>query len=1145
MDVNLEESQAARFAVMQYIAMLKRMPEATLREQFNNNDAIIVGGVGTVPFPHAAHYVQNRELSLAYNPRAGAASPNTILSPSKSIVGRLPSGQKDEKKTILPSAVQVESKPTIVQLEMLLRALGSSTADCVTTNDYAVRLYRNLDRYFDLSAEISGATTKLRRALGTGGFPSSDSERKIREKIKAKLGASDGSPSSLADAQKQLAKAQDRIRDMTSTIERLRGVKADIVLLQEQARNLRETCAAVKQTTRFQLLDMQDFLSDQSTRLRGLVGSDAIRSTGIAGGGINAAKKAALEEEIKKMKAQNPLRDAASVLKLTLESTLDELRRVLRAPLDPTKPVEDSDEEEAAPKGKKKAAAAGAAGGGATGQPRRIKPNCAAQAIKHEIRLPKVDLVNIGWDTLTTYDKPGAELDLLKEARSSLKGLLQMQKLMSQWFVDHSQTTSTINGLKHEIESLTEQLAAAKEEAAAVSKSGPKAKEEGKPGKAQGANSEPVSQRSGGKEKAKTSGSSSPPPPASPKGKPGVAKAAPAKPARKGSFSSPSAAASFEEPEAAGETAAPSEPSAAPPLLPGNTEAEEANVTATSAAVDASLTEVSLSVGEGMVEVDTTHENPLGSPMSEHSPGSPSASGVEAPPLFAIQQQEGLPPLTSNIDTIGNSINATSSTTSAAPAAPRSKASATKKAPPNPSLARKNSVKQPQHGPSGKGPSQPPHGSTPDALSDKTSSGTTPRPLNAGHDDVRSNASRTISPCPTPGRGGGRGLEESFRLQSLFLEISALGIPRHLGRLLEELYAVLFPGDPRVHLIRRATVASERDEVVLGQIAKPLPTLTPGPAMEMMNDASTVLMDDTVSRTLLPPHDCTSTLERGEEEQQGMLGSVTSTESAAAKSSSTTHRAGSLRGSRKFGASSSSSKDLSTTTTAVVEDPPPAAVRNEDIVTPRNQQSSEPTAAAVSPPIPARTPSVRFTKVESAHSSAVKTTPSMSTQSGALTGEGSLTTTPAALQRQPSLRTDQSAVTDDEPHCGGGAISDAFPTGLLDAASLYTQKSLSHAGGSAGNPNTTSRPISQIRQLRDKFAPKYKAPPTMEELVDTVDKDPAFEKRKEKFVELTRKLLADLPVLRRSPPKHPLSDVEVPLPSPPLLFAPSRQFPPK
>ncbi|CUG90539.1 Hypothetical protein, putative [Bodo saltans] len=158
---------------------------------------------------------------------------------------------------------------------------------------------------------------------------------------------------------------------------------------------------------------------------------------------------------------------------------------------------------------------------------------------------------------------------------------------------------------------------------------------------------------------------------------------------------------------------------------------------------------------------------------------------------------------------------------------------------------------------------------------------------------------------------------------------------------------------------------------------------------------------------------------------------------------------------------------------------------------------------------------------------------------------------PLALQRQASQLVRQQQLQPDIDEealltSSAGAITDAFPAGILDAAALYNQKYGKVKKNTGASADAAYRPIAQVRQLRDKFAPKYKAPPTMMELAETADDDPVFEKRKEKFVELTRKLLSDLPALRQSPQlSHPLltdSSVEA---TPPLLFAPAKQFPPR
>ncbi|CUG90538.1 Hypothetical protein, putative [Bodo saltans] len=910
---------------MQYIAMLKRMPEATLRERFNNNDSIVVGGVGTVPFPNADHYVQERQLSLAYNPRAGVTAPGSVLSPARAAGGqRFPAasgaaaaGSTTDKK-ILPSAVPVEAKPTILQMEMLLKALSASTADCVTTNDYAVKLYQNLDRYFDLSAEISGTAIKLRRAFGTVGFSSAEDEKKAREAIKAKLGATDGSPSSLADAQKKLAKAYDRIRDMSETIERLRGVKTDIALLQDRAKQLRETCASVKQTARFQLLDMQDFLTDQSARLRTLVGTEALRGTGVAGGGINAAKKALLDAEIKKMKDENPLRDAAAVLRLTLESTLDEMRRVLRAPLDPSKPVEDSDDDDGKPNNKKKAS--GGAKGNDKEPPRRVKPNCAAQAIKHEIRLPKVDLQHVGWDTLKVYDKPGTELDLLKEAKFSLKVLLQMQKLMSQWYVDHSQSTSTINGLRHEVDALTQQLATAKEEAAnsasalasaakasaaSSAASAQKATSSKKPPPEAAAPTTPAAAPPSGKEGAKA-GKAAPASSGSPKSKPAAPPSKAAKPSAKGTPKTPvPAAVSFETAATESEGGAAGASTTTPTITsrPGtsfedpiivydgedtiqslpktgttNSDTEGGTAAAVTTPILRPLSATHRGgVDESFATVDgSLPASPLLTAAVEGEDMSPTAAAggvVEAPSLSRMQSptRDALPPLTSGLDDIANSIHATNggskvtTTTTSASSSSALKNGGVAGQQRRGSIAKKNTssssavTKVPS--------SMPPPVNGFEAASTsggggiasgRTSSTTTPRVPGGGGaanssvtsqsqhkgstssdlGDARSNASQSISPALTPGRAGGGALLattsplDTVRLQSLFLEIGALGIPKRLGILLESVFKILFPGDPRIAMLRSGVIVNEKDNEVFQRLSRHhLPSLNASPLL--------------------------------------------------------------------------------------------------------------------------------------------------------------------------------------------------------------------------------------------------------------------------------------------------------------------------
>lgn len=1084
MEVDVSECQAARFAVMQYAAMLKRVPEASLVERFNNADAIVVDGVGRIPFPNAEHFVQKNQLTFGYTPSTGSptSQPPVFASP------KLTKSSKDSGAQ-LPSVVPVEAKLTISGMELLLRSIGASTVDCVTTNDYAVRLNQVLDRQFDLTAEISGAVVKVRRPFGTS-FPPA-AEQAARDKIKGKLGAVDGSATSLTDAQRRITKLQDRVRDMQETIDRLRQVKSDIAVIQANARSIRETVVQVKQASRFQFLDMQDFLMDQVNRFKAMVGSDALRQTGVsAAGSMNAAKKAAMEEQIRTMKEQNPLRDSASVLKVILEETVREVQKVLRAPMDPNMPVElDSDDDDDARSGGKKKDK------GAKEKPPKLRrqANCGQQLVKLELRLPKGELSSPGWTLLKTYDRAGPEMDLLKASITSLKQLQQMQKLMGQWFVENSSTQNLLNGLRREVETLKEQLAQAQSEleanaaAAAQGAKGGKTKASSEVSKTK--EKVEVAPKGGAKSGRRDSEVASPAKTPGPKGSGAADKKKSNGQSKKMEDRAPVDTQAVRDPPVA--LATPPSQSPASGVTPRAVVADPGGQSETT---------------EGLPDMDD-RSNDVRLEGSSAPPGAGLESTLPRPStvdscisddvqsLSNMKPYAPLPPLMSTLDSIAESINASTTKSNRgedkrgnqSKSSDGSRAAVPTQKPPRPAAATQLDLVS---------------SSTP-----RAAPATTP-PLTSR--SVGATTPQQVTP-PLSARQQALGRDQQSIVRSIFYELAAVGVPARLLPLLEDLFAVMLPGEACATL-RRACVADEQAEAVAVR-------------------ASQQLGDPHFSTSRVEPCEA-NTVEHqviADEQPKEPPASV----GAPVPASSAPGAGSSKRRTSKFKA------------IGLEDAPPPASqveVSSSNVIPPGTSSSQSPLLASKATPQPAATAGeVQPSLLQRQQSSS--SLPAARRSVSAL--EGAVTPPAAGLKASftaaPSTPPPTRLPTNGEARADDPAEEEERQRESLMAMNAYLQKAKEP-------PPAAVNPLTQIRQLRQQYLQSNASAASKVSAADAVDplelpeEDAAFALKKKKFVEMTRKLLSDLPVLKRERRQHPLFD-DVKESPPPLLFAPAVEFP--
>jgi hypothetical protein len=280
----LDGGPESRYALQQYIGLLKRLPPASVVERWNINESVDVSV--NAPFETAPMHVPLVRTSNAYG---SLGYPSSARSGQSQVDGETPP----------------EGKISLTAMSALLSSVDAKVTDCVTPNDYAVRLYRVLDRQFELSAEISGE----RRTITHPHDPhmiKSEVQRRTAG-VRRKLCAADGSAASLKDMQRIIVKLQDEVASLKATIARLRGVNRGIEASLVVCKSLKAAHAQLKQSVRFAVLDLLDTNAEQRRTFAELIGAEATRELTLssAGGGLSMVKLGELSDEIDAMKKKS------------------------------------------------------------------------------------------------------------------------------------------------------------------------------------------------------------------------------------------------------------------------------------------------------------------------------------------------------------------------------------------------------------------------------------------------------------------------------------------------------------------------------------------------------------------------------------------------------------------------------------------------------------------------------------------------------------------------------------------------------------------------------------------------------------------------------------------------------------------------
>ena len=327
-------------------------------------------------------------------------------------------------------------------LEQFLRSIRAKVEDCVVPNDYAVRLYEILSRQYDVKAAISTHSARdvsLRSRL---------QKRQAGQSLNSKDDGS-GEPSDVDEAKRVIMRLRDKMADMQRKIDRQGAVRDKLQGVRNKCIEIKGGLSELRQSTRFQALDLLDFHRDQSAIARPLLGlpldgpsppGSPLFSGG--GGGFSVVKQNEVEEEIKRMKEKNPLRDPSSCFRFTLEQLLAETTYLLKKNIRPKAvklrssdghssnasetesdgtaddDIDEMDDDEEDDEDEEFSSS--------TNNKRRKKKNVkiSLRRLAREQAPRTVEsgpLSAAGWSVLAKYNKPGAELSLMTQAMEAAR----------------------------------------------------------------------------------------------------------------------------------------------------------------------------------------------------------------------------------------------------------------------------------------------------------------------------------------------------------------------------------------------------------------------------------------------------------------------------------------------------------------------------------------------------------------------------------------------------------------------------------------------------------------------------------------------------------------------------------------------------
>lgn len=275
-------------AYLNFVHMLQRLPEAPVIERHLMRE----GSTFSNPVPAHATRVTFVPTSTAFVGGRTSPTTTTAISPTPTIGNSVHSARLEKLR--------------ITQLEPLLRDIGCDVGDCVTANDYAVRLHEVLDRQFDLEAALSTERADPRSRVNA------------TDRVMRLLNAADGGAASLEDANRAITLLRDHNAELQGQVNRLRGMRPALAKALSALRELRQELEELRSSVRFSVYEGTEAVRESARELSVLTGENVTAPF------VGRSREAETAESIGKMKLNHKLRDGASVLRSMIDLVMQE-----------------------------------------------------------------------------------------------------------------------------------------------------------------------------------------------------------------------------------------------------------------------------------------------------------------------------------------------------------------------------------------------------------------------------------------------------------------------------------------------------------------------------------------------------------------------------------------------------------------------------------------------------------------------------------------------------------------------------------------------------------------------------------------------------------------------------------------------------
>ena len=207
-------------------------------------------------------------------------------------------------------------KMTISLMDAMLKNVACPVGDCVSPNDYAIRLFHVLRHQFDLAAPLSTASSSV---VGRGLAPS-DKTTRILRLVEEDNSAAAAELKRLKDSNQQLI---DEISKLKA--ESKREVQpAQYEPLLRQLANLKEVANGCRNAVKYGVLEIQEILQRSMSEFHAM---PIVKEVGVgsASGGMSLARQRSIAASVHAQRQANPFKEGTAVHRVLCKLLLDDV----------------------------------------------------------------------------------------------------------------------------------------------------------------------------------------------------------------------------------------------------------------------------------------------------------------------------------------------------------------------------------------------------------------------------------------------------------------------------------------------------------------------------------------------------------------------------------------------------------------------------------------------------------------------------------------------------------------------------------------------------------------------------------------------------------------------------------------------------